>query len=85
MYHAGLGYKGGPVTMSAISGIDMALWDLVGKLAGQPIYQLLGGACRDRIRMYRATGAGQPHCVAPGLPYRAGTPTSVPATDDPHA
>ncbi len=85
MYHAGLGYKGGPVTMSAISGIDMALWDLVGKLAGQPVYQLLGGACRDRIRMYRATGAGQPHCVEPGLPYRAGTPTSAPATDDPQA
>jgi galactonate dehydratase len=75
MYNAGLGYKGGPVTMSAISGVDMALWDLAGKIANQPIHQLLGGACRDRIRMYRATGASLPHCVEPGLPYRAGAPT----------
>jgi galactonate dehydratase len=74
MYNGGLGYKGGPITMSAISGIDMALWDLAGKSAGVPVHQLLGGAYRDRIKMYRATGAGQPHCVEPGLPYRAGYP-----------
>jgi len=36
MYNAGLGYKGGPVTMSALSGIDMALWDIAGKAANQP-------------------------------------------------
>jgi galactonate dehydratase len=85
MYSAGLGYKGGPVTMSAISGIDMALWDLAGKIAGLPVHQLLGGACRDRIRMYRATGAGLPHCVEPGLPYRAGAPAARPSGDDPQA
>jgi galactonate dehydratase len=73
MYEAGVGYKGGPVTMSAISGIDMALWDIAGKAAGLPVHRLLGGAYRDRVRMYRATGAGQPHTVEPGLPYRAGT------------
>lgn len=78
MYNAGIGYKGGPVTMSAISGIDMALWDIAGKTAGRPIHQLLGGAYRDRILMYRATGAGQPHCVAPGLPYRAGQQLGAP-------
>lgn len=72
MYNAGLGYKGGPVTMSAISGIDMALWDIVGKEAGKPLYALLGGACRDRVRMYRATGGAPPHTVQPGQPYRAG-------------
>ena len=69
MYDAGLGYKGGPVTMSAISGIDMALWDLAGKAAGMPIYELLGGASRDRIRMYRATAGVLPWCVEPGQAY----------------
>jgi galactonate dehydratase len=72
LYEAGTGYKGGPVTMSAISGIDIALWDLTGKIAGLPIHELLGGASRDRIRMYRATGANPPHTVRPGQPYRAG-------------
>ncbi len=72
MYNAGLGYKGGPVTMSAISGIDMALWDIVGKEVGKPLHQLLGGACRERVRVYRATGSTLPHIVEPGQPYRAG-------------
>jgi galactonate dehydratase len=86
MYNAGVGYKGGAVTMSAISGIDIALWDLAGKSAGQPIHQLLGGAYRDRVKMYRATGAGQPHYVEPGLPYRAGRqPDAVVRGDDPKA
>jgi galactonate dehydratase len=85
LYNAGLGYKGGPVTMSAISGIDMALWDLAGKAAGLPAHQLLGGAVRDRVRMYRATGAGAPHCVEPGLPYRAGRANARAASDDPQA
>lgn len=72
MYNAGLGYKGGPVTMSALSGIDMALWDIAGKAAGQPVHQMLGGACRDRVRMYRSTGGAMPHTIEPGQPYRAG-------------
>jgi galactonate dehydratase len=74
MYEAGLGYKGGPVTMSAISGIDLALWDIAGKFVGVPVYQLLGGACRDRVRMYRATGGELPHVIEPGQPYDAGRP-----------
>jgi galactonate dehydratase len=86
MYDAGLGYKGGPVTMSALSGIDMALWDLAGKAAGLPVHAMLGGACRNRVKMYRATGAGQPHVVEPGLPYRAGKPPASPhAADAPEA
>jgi galactonate dehydratase len=85
MYEAGLGYKGGPVTMSAISGIDLALWDIAGKAAGQPVYQLLGGACRDRVKVYRATGGAPPHCVEPGLPYRAGQPAGSRRSDDPAA
>jgi galactonate dehydratase len=72
MYKGGSGYKGGPIKMSAISGIDIALWDIAGKAAGQPIHKLLGGATRDRIKMYRATGGALPHFVQPGEPYSAG-------------
>lgn len=82
MYNGGLGYKGGPVTMSAISGIDMALWDIAGKAAEQPVYQMLGGACRERIKMYRATGGGLPYVVEPGQPYRAGRSPSQPRRND---
>ncbi len=83
MYEGGSGYKGGAVTMSAISGIDIALWDIAGKAAGAPIYQLLGGACRNKVKMYRAIGGELPFCVEPGLPYRAGrSPNPAPATPD---
>ena len=45
-------YRGGPVLTSALSGIEQALWDIMGKWLDQPVYQLLGGATRDKIRMY---------------------------------
>jgi len=45
-------YRGGPIIMSAISGIEMALWDIKGKVLGVPVYDLLGGAVRHKIRMY---------------------------------
>lgn len=45
-------YRGGPIPQVAISGIDMALWDIVGKALGVPCYQLLGGICHDRLRLY---------------------------------
>ena len=45
-------YRGGPVLTSAISGIDMALWDIKGKALGVPVYELLGGPTRSRIRVY---------------------------------
>ena len=45
-------FPGGIILMSAISGIDMALWDLAGKSAGLPVWALLGGKCRERIRAY---------------------------------
>ena len=82
MYAGGSGYVGGPVKMSALSGIDIALWDLAGKAAGLPIYKLLGGACRDRIRMYRATGGALPWTVEPGQPYRAGRPETLALSPD---
>lgn len=50
-------FRGGPVQMSAISGIEQALWDIKGKVAGLPVYELLGGACRERVRLY-ANGPG---------------------------
>ncbi|HEX2035776.1 MAG TPA: enolase C-terminal domain-like protein [Chloroflexota bacterium] len=70
MYRAS-GYRGGPVTMSAISGIDIALWDVAGKAAGLPVHRLLGGPCREAIKMYHASGGAPAHQVEPGLPYRA--------------
>ncbi|MDD3334072.1 MAG: galactonate dehydratase [Eubacteriales bacterium] len=45
-------YRGGPIAMSAITGIEMALWDIKGKALGVPVYELLRGAVRDKIRMY---------------------------------
>lgn len=45
-------WKGGVVKASAISGVELACWDIIGKTAGKPVYQLLGGAVRDRIRVY---------------------------------
>ena len=57
LYRGGF-YRGGPVHCSAISGIDMALWDLLGKSLGVPVHQLLGGRVRDRIRMYAWMDAG---------------------------
>ena len=45
-------YRGGPIMTSALSGIDQALWDIKGKALGVPIYELLGGPTRDRIRVY---------------------------------
>jgi galactonate dehydratase len=57
-------YRGGPVLTSALSGIEQAMWDLLGKSLGVPVYQLLGGACRDRIRMYAHCGGGTPEQAA---------------------
>ncbi|MEM6769240.1 MAG: galactonate dehydratase [Bacteroidota bacterium] len=45
-------YRGGPVLMSALSGIDQALWDIKGKALGVPVYELLGGAVRDKMKIY---------------------------------
>lgn len=62
MYRGGF-YRGGPEVMSAIAGIDQALWDIKGKYYGAPVYELLGGACRDRIKVYRWIGGDRPSDV----------------------
>ena len=59
MYRGGF-YRGGPVLMSAIAGIDQALWDIKGKQFGAPVYELLGGRARDRIRVYQWIGGDRP-------------------------
>lgn len=51
-------FRGGNILMSALSGIDQALWDIAGKYHEVPTYQLLGGAVRDRIRVYAHWGIG---------------------------
>jgi len=59
MYRAGF-YRGGPILMSAIAGIDQALWDIKGKDLGRPVYDLLGGPVRERIRVYSWIGGDRP-------------------------
>lgn len=57
-------YRGGPILSSAAAGIDQALWDLAGKRYGAPVHELLGGAVRDRIRVYGWVGGDEPDEVA---------------------
>jgi galactonate dehydratase len=59
LYRGGF-YRGGPVLMSAIAGIDQALWDIKGKHLGVPVHTLLGGPVRDRIRVYSWIGGDRP-------------------------
>lgn len=57
-------YRGGSILSSAVAGIDMALWDILGKRTGRPVHELLGGAVRDRIRVYCWVGGDDPADVA---------------------
>jgi len=59
LYRGGF-YRGGPVLMSALAGLDQALWDIHGKALGVPVHALLGGKVRDRIRVYSWIGGDRP-------------------------
>jgi galactonate dehydratase len=56
-------FRPGVIGMSAVSGIEQALWDIKGKRLGVPVYELLGGRVRDRVRMYTHLGGGQMSAV----------------------
>ena len=62
IYRAGF-YRGGGVLMSALSGIDQCLWDIKGKFFGAPVWQLMGGAVRDRMKVYSWIGGDRPSDV----------------------
>jgi len=63
MYRGGF-YRGGPVLTSAMSGIEQALWDIKGKRYGVPVYELLGGAVREKMRVYAWIGGDRPSDTA---------------------
>jgi galactonate dehydratase len=71
LYRGGF-YRGGAVHMSAIAGIDQALWDIKGKAFGAPVHQLLGGPCRDKIRVYSWIGGDRPADAARAAQEMAG-------------
>ena len=63
LYRGGF-YRGGPVLTSALSGIDQALWDIKGKALGVPVYDLLGGAVRDKMAVYSWIDSDTPEIAA---------------------
>ena len=66
LYRAHRDMRGGPFMVHTIAGIDMALWDITGRLWGVPVHRLLGGPTRDRIRIYPSAKS---HKAPPGGPY----------------
>ena len=62
--YRGAFYRGGPVMMSAIAGIDQALWDIRGKYFGVPVYQLLNGGVKQRLKVYRSIHGDTPEALA---------------------
>jgi galactonate dehydratase len=76
-------WRGGPILNSAISAIEIALWDILGQALGVPIYKLLGGAARQRIRMYLDVGSTpEAYLKAKELGYTAAKMTPVSPEED---
>ena len=63
-------YRGGPVLMSALAGLEQALWDLKGRAVGLPVWQMLGGKVRDKVRSYAWIGGDRPHEIAEAAAVR---------------
>jgi galactonate dehydratase len=63
LYRGGF-YRGGPILTSALSGIDQALWDIKGKSLGVPVYDLMGGPVRDKVRVYSWIGGDKASTAA---------------------
>ncbi|WP_077325577.1 galactonate dehydratase [Virgibacillus siamensis] len=70
LYRGGF-YRGGPILMSAISGIEQALWDIKGKYYNMPVYEMLGGAVRDNIQVYSWIGGDRPQDVGAAAKEKA--------------
>ncbi|MDT9598917.1 galactonate dehydratase [Sphingosinicella rhizophila] len=65
-------YRGGPVLMSALAGLEQALWDLKGNALGLPAWQMLGGMVRDKVRAYAWIGGDRPHEIGEAAAARRG-------------
>jgi galactonate dehydratase len=74
LYRSHRDMRGGPFMVHTIAGIDMALWDITGKLWGVPVYRLLGGPTRDRIRLYPSPKSNK---VGAGPEEFSGTPKAL--------
>src|SRR6476661_3057089 len=70
-------YWGGPILTSALSGIEQALWDCYGKYMGVPVYKLLGGPTRDRIRVYGTANGDTPEAAAQRMREAAGPEVDI--------